>query len=691
MPARPGCAASPRPPASSRSACSRPPPTARWPARRPISWPASSRSPTPTATATSSDHARVAVAAVAAPFAGFDDAPEARAIAALGTIGTVVVAPAGNDGPTGARYGSLSSPGGAPDALTVGASDGRPALPQISIQFAGAVAEHVAAAAMAGALAPQAGQTLPVKAITGAARTTRTAGAQASDYQGPDGATLVAGAAVLVPRDGGDLRAKARQAAAQGAAAVLVYGTAELPAGALGGDDRVGIPVLGIDGALGLRLAQAVAAGQPVTVTAGAATYAPNALRDAVAPFSSEGLGWDDRLKPDVVLPGVAIIGAEAGGGYAAVSGTSVAAAQAAGLVAVLAAQHPDWSAARLRSALVSTGALVRGLDAPLAPVQAQGGGRPNAATASAVTVATNPSTLSLGRPGADGVAHGTLTVENLTDAARTLSLGLQRDAAGDAAGLTAAIDPARFVLAPHAVATLPVAVRLASPAGAVGVAGGWVVVTPDAGPAQHVPLAVALPGPDVVPIRTATLAPAAIQADGKAEPDARSRCRRGAGRRHRPAGGRPQPVDRAVPRQEAAGGAVHVARPAAGPLHLRHPPGGRGRHAAHGRQLPRRRAGHRHRRRRGPHVAAAARAMTSVALYWAEGCHLCEPAKVTTRTVCAELGVPLREIDITGDETLEATYRAALPVLEIDGRRAFKFFVDEHDLRERLGRTLAR
>ena len=327
--------------------------------------------------------------------------------------------------------------------------------PQVALEFGGAVAEHVAAAALAGALAPQAGQALPVKTITGAARTTHTAGALASDYQGPDGASLVAGAAVLVPRDGGDLRAKVRQAAAQGAAAVLLYGTADLPAGALGGDDRTGIPALEIDGALGLRIAQAVAAGQEVTFTAGAATYAPNAWRDAVAPFSSEGLGWDDRLKPDLVLPGVAIIGAEAGGGYGAVSGTSVAAAQAAGLVAVLAAQHADWSAARLRSALISTAVLVRGLDAPLAPVQAQGGGRPDTRPPRPlVTVATHPSTLSLGRPGADGVAHGELTVENLTDAARTLSLGLQRDAAGDATGLTAAIYPARFVLAPHAVAT---------------------------------------------------------------------------------------------------------------------------------------------------------------------------------------------------------------------------------------------
>jgi glutaredoxin len=82
---------------------------------------------------------------------------------------------------------------------------------------------------------------------------------------------------------------------------------------------------------------------------------------------------------------------------------------------------------------------------------------------------------------------------------------------------------------------------------------------------------------------------------------------------------------------------------------------------------------------------------VTDVALYWAPGCHLCEPAKATARAVCAELGVDLREIDISGDETLAAAHRASLPVVEIDGRRAFKFFVDEHDLRERLTRTLAR
>ena len=75
------------------------------------------------------------------------------------------------------------------------------------------------------------------------------------------------------------------------------------------------------------------------------------------------------------------------------------------------------------------------------------------------------------------------------------------------------------------------------------------------------------------------------------------------------------------------------------------------------------------------------------VHVYTAAGCHLCEPAKVTVQAVCARLDVPLVEVDITGDAVLEARYRAELPVVEIAGRRAFKFFVEEHELEARLRR----
>jgi hypothetical protein len=41
--------------------------------------------------------------------------------------------------------------------------------------------------------------------------------------------------------------------------------------------------------------------------------------------------------------------------------------------------------------------------------------------------------------------------------------------------------------------------------------------------------------------------------------------------------------------------------------------------------------------------------------------------------------------VDITGDPELEARYREWLPVVEIDGERAFVYYVDEAALRRKL------
>ena len=68
---------------------------------------------------------------------------------------------------------------------------------------------------------------------------------------------------------------------------------------------------------------------------------------------------------------------------------------------------------------------------------------------------------------------------------------------------------------------------------------------------------------------------------------------------------------------------------------------------------------------------------MTEVVLYHADGCHLCERARATLERVRLELDFDLREIDIAGDPQLEATYREWLPVVEIDGARAFVYHLD--------------
>jgi glutaredoxin len=77
----------------------------------------------------------------------------------------------------------------------------------------------------------------------------------------------------------------------------------------------------------------------------------------------------------------------------------------------------------------------------------------------------------------------------------------------------------------------------------------------------------------------------------------------------------------------------------------------------------------------------AGVRPQPSVVLYHAEACHLCERA----RAVLVESGAEFEEVDITGVAELEAKYREWLPVVEIDGERAFVYFVDPDAFRRRI------
>ena len=72
--------------------------------------------------------------------------------------------------------------------------------------------------------------------------------------------------------------------------------------------------------------------------------------------------------------------------------------------------------------------------------------------------------------------------------------------------------------------------------------------------------------------------------------------------------------------------------------------------------------------------------------VYHAAGCHLCERALEQLRELRDELGFELEEVAIDGSPELEARYREWLPVVEIDGERAFVYYVDEAALRRKLG-----
>ncbi|MGQ4442868.1 S8 family serine peptidase, partial [Streptomyces violaceoruber] len=82
---------------------------------------------------------------------------------------------------------------------------------------------------------------------------------------------------------------------------------------------------------------------------------------DQAAWFTSAGPRYgDNALKPDLSAPGVGILAArsrlaEGSGDYTSMDGTSMATPHIAGVAALLAEEHPDWSGARLKDALMST------------------------------------------------------------------------------------------------------------------------------------------------------------------------------------------------------------------------------------------------------------------------------------------------------------------------------------------------
>ncbi|MDT6983092.1 S8 family serine peptidase [Streptomyces lusitanus] len=150
---------------------------------------------------------------------------------------------------------------------------------------------------------------------------------------------------------------------------------------------------------------------------------------DSLADFSGRGpRPGDDAVKPDVTAPGVDIVAARAAGttmgqvvdaAYVAASGTSMAAPHVAGAAALLARQHPDWTASRLKDALTSTARLIQGQR-----VTEQGGGRVDVAAASRTPVLATAG-LALGTYGADDTGTRTYTVRytNVSDRDVTLDV----------------------------------------------------------------------------------------------------------------------------------------------------------------------------------------------------------------------------------------------------------------------------
>ena len=74
------------------------------------------------------------------------------------------------------------------------------------------------------------------------------------------------------------------------------------------------------------------------------------------------------------------------------------------------------------------------------------------------------------------------------------------------------------------------------------------------------------------------------------------------------------------------------------------------------------------------------------VVLFGREGCCLCDEAREVLMRVRAQHPFAFEERDIESDDALLHAYLERIPVVTIDGVEAFELFVDETELRERLG-----
>ena len=285
------------------------------------------------------DGADVINMSLGSPFGGQDD-PTSVASNNAAQAGVIVVASAGNEGPSGYMVGS---PGTASRVLSVAALDSEFA------SYPGAVV-GLASGNVTGVNA-NAGP-LPV---TGPIRVLSDgAGGVSLGCDDADYASVVPGDIVVTERGVCARVDRAIKGDAAGAAAVIMINNAGgLPPfeGDIAGVD---IPFIGVGG--GQEASFLAADGDTVTISSGG--IIPNPTYQQTAGFSSGGPAAPDSApKPDVTAPGVSVLSAEAGGGTAGqrLSGTSMAAPITTGVAALVRQAHPSWSVNRVKAAIMNT------------------------------------------------------------------------------------------------------------------------------------------------------------------------------------------------------------------------------------------------------------------------------------------------------------------------------------------------
>jgi len=358
----------------------------------------------------------------------------------------VAVAAAGNQGP---GHFTVGSPGSAARALAAGASTvGHIVATSITV-------DGVTAPGVTGDFATI---TSDLTALLGVVTEAPTNAATGLSTACSALSTNLTGQIALISRGTCTFSTKIRNAQNAGAVAVLVSNNVAGDGIYMAEDGTANQPTVP---AYNVSLADGAALklhnGGSTTISATPA-YFITGNDDFMADFSSQGpTDVDFRVKPDVVAPGVNVLSSIpvsfCGGApcWAFFQGTSMATPHLAGSAAVVRGQHPTWSAAEIRSAIVNTadqGVLKKSTSTALEPdVNIIGAGRENLLSAVGARVALDPVSVSFGAaPSGSGQTKTfAVTLTNLTNSALTLSLSVS---ASTGTGVSYSVTPSASLTA---------------------------------------------------------------------------------------------------------------------------------------------------------------------------------------------------------------------------------------------------
>jgi hypothetical protein len=465
-----------------------------------------------------SDHIPVALVGLNSPYAGFADSPDAVAAGAARALGTLVVAPAGNEGRGGGALGTVGSPAAAPGVLAVGALDGGggPALPSVRLGLAtGDGRALLRGTLLGGGNGAGAALRAEVANLAGPSQANprergRALGGTPLEYFAVDAKPRARGRVAIVPArpaaggarassgpagggsagaagggatgsTGPSIAARAAAAAEAGAAALVVCEPD--PARPLTAipDAGLAIPVIGLRGEAAAKALELTAKsdGGLAFISKPEPQAAPKPL--IPAPTSSRGPTYSLAPKPDITALGTASLDGRL------VAGTSVAAARVAAAAATTQKKHPTATADDIAAALTGTAR-------PLGPPTGTGAGAldPNAAANPPLLI--EPFTLGLDRiPVESGTNSASPGVQS------SLTLGYRFVVKNPTAqpahvtvkaslpGRTAKVTPSTLDLRPHAQEALTFTISLDDPAKAGFLTGSITATRAGASPVRAV------------------------------------------------------------------------------------------------------------------------------------------------------------------------------------------------------------